>query len=211
VYHRLCSLALVLAVGTYWSLPLLAQETNSPFSVTPAEKSLALSLTKKGFKQLALGTTGPMYLTNLELVNDKNAEERGSKDRFALVTYYRYEGDQAILSYINLSHPQLLWQKIKPHLPTQLAPEEFQQMKALILASPEVQARLGTIFDKLEIEAMLIHPTRPQDALYGHRVVRPLFRFGQDYLDEPFVQVDLTTQQVAIITPEQLQQNHHHH
>jgi len=196
-----------------WGLssPLQAQEFNDLFVVTPSEKSVALTLVEAGFKQLQFNSNSPTYLTSLDLVQDKAVEEQGSKDRYALVSHYRYEGDATVLSYINLTQQKLIWQKIKFHLPTQLSSEEFQQMKALVMASPEVQVILGTYLDKVEMEAMLIHSNRPKDALFGHRVVRSLFRLGQDYLDEPFVQVDLTTRQVSILTPQQLNTNHHHH
>ena len=59
------------------------------------------------------------------------------------MTHYRYDGDTAIVTLVNLSQRTLITVEIVAHLPTPLAAQEFSRAREPALAQAEVQAALA--------------------------------------------------------------------
>ena len=85
-----------------------------------------------------------------------------------------------------------------PGLPVSLSPEEFQRARDLALADERVRAALEDRGGSVVIEPLVLRPADHADSLYGHRVVRLLFRLDHDYLSDPVVLVDLTDERVLL-------------
>jgi hypothetical protein len=167
--------------------------------LTPAEEQQAIALAEKGLEAEQYRAAGKaLYAVATELVRDKEAEDRGSRDRMVLVTHYQYEGDMAIFSIVNLTQSAVVNVERVPHVPVPLSQQEFARAKTLALAHPDVKAALDPYRDRLAIEALLTRTPAEKDPLYGHRVVSLLFRVGSDYLTAPEVMVDLTTEEVLV-------------
>ena len=167
-------------------------------ALTDAEREIAAELAAQAIDRYGLRTTGPLYLVRVEWYRDKNAEEKGDIDRKAIVTHYRYNGDLAILTTVNISRQEIMEVDSVPHLATPLSTEEFNIARDMALSDARVKRGLGDYKDKIEVEALVSRTVLREDPLFGHRVVRLLFRVGRDYLSEPIVYVDLTSEKVII-------------
>jgi Cu2+-containing amine oxidase len=139
-------------------------------------------------------------VTNVDLVRDK-ADDAESEERLAMVTHYRYEGDLAIQTLVNLTEKKVVSLESIPHLPTPLVAQEFSLARELALSRADVKQALEEYRDRLNVEALVVRTASEDDPLFGHRVVRLLFRVGQDYLSTPIVMVDLTEKKVIIQQP----------
>lgn len=185
-----------------------ATAINPAFQPTAVERQAAISLAERALTQRGLRTSGPLYLISVELLNGKDDE--GTQDRKAIVTHYRYDGDLTILTFVNLARGQVSRVDSVAHLPTQLSLEEFTTARNLGLADARVRTALGPYLSSATVEAMNIRATQTQDPIFGHRVVRLLFRVGQDYLIEPYVNVDLTSAKVVVREAPTGEQAHKH-
>lgn len=166
--------------------------------LTSGERELAISLAGREIVARGLRGTGPLYATDTELLRTK--DERGQEDsqRHVLVTHYRYQGDLAIMSAVDLTEQSVVQVDTASHVPTHLAAEEFENARRLALADSRVRSGIGEYLERVTVEALLLHSGDPADSLFGQRVVRLLFRVGRDYLTDPVVLVNLHREQVAI-------------
>jgi hypothetical protein len=182
------------------SSPVFAQDQAqaSTAELGPAERQAAADLAAQAVERAGLRTGAPLVLAQVELFRDKDAEARGTLDRMALVTHYRYD-DTAILTRVDLTRRAVVAVEAIPHLAVSLSTEEFERAKTLALSDAAVKAALAP-YGELAVEALVVRATAATDPLFGHRVVRLLFRRGRDYLHEPLVLVDLTASRVTIET-----------
>lgn len=197
---RLALLTTALLLIAAARLAALQEPARAGGELTASERSAASELAQKALERARLRTPGPLYLVGTELLRDKRAEERGVFDRQAMVTHYRYDGDLTILTRVNVTRGEVERIDTVPHLPAALAPEEFRRAKDLALADVRVQRALAR-FGEVTIEPLAIRTASRDDPIFGHRLVRLLFRKGPDYLREPVVVVDLTTAQVILEPP----------
>jgi hypothetical protein len=173
---------------------LAAQET-----LTPTERDEARAVADS----LLVRRGGPLaqrrvYAVGVERFRDKEREEAGDTGRRALVTHYQYEGDRAILTYVDLQTRRAFLQETIAHLPVPLAPEELAAARDLALADSAVARALAPYRERLVVEPLVVRTTDPRDPLAGQRVVRLLFRVGADYLRRPIVTVNLSTREVHV-------------
>jgi hypothetical protein len=167
------------------------------YSLTAAERARAIELAERAVRERNLATGGPIFVVDADLIHDKAAgSEEGQ--RGALVTHYRYQGDVAIITHIDLAAGKVLQVETVPHLPVPLAEEEFKRARQLALDDAAVRAALGNNLNRVAVEALVTRPGSQQDPLYGHRLVRLLFKVDRDYLSQPSVMVDLTDGKVTI-------------
>jgi hypothetical protein len=140
---------------------------------------------------------GKIYLTNTEVVFDHQANP---PERYALLTFYRYDGDLAILATVRLEKLAVTNVAAHPHMPTSLAPQEIAEAEKIARAHPDIQKALARYkhLDKIEIDTIVAQIISPEVPGYQHRVARLFFRDGQrNYLaNVPMVDVDLTTTEV---------------
>ncbi len=186
-------------IGLATLLGLLAVEARagqpdtSPLSA--AERAAVRELVEKDLKGRGL-LKGKTYLTRLEVLPDNHE----GTPRRAVATHYRYDGDLAILTSIDLDRRQVLEVETVPHLPTSLAPEELAEAERLAREHVEVAralARYRTI--KIEVDALVTTTVDEKAFGYRHRLVRIYFRQGRDYLlYAPKVDVDLTAGKVRV-------------
>lgn len=76
------------------------------------------------------------------------------------MTHYRYDGDTAIVTLVNLSQRTLITVEIVAHLPTPLAAQEFSRARELALAQAEVQAALAPYGDRVVAEGLVARAAR---------------------------------------------------
>jgi hypothetical protein len=174
------------------------------FTPTVAETSRAFAMAEQAIQAKGLRTTGPFYNISAELYREKNAPTR---NRLILVTSYRYSGDVAILSYVDLTKGVVTRVDTVAHTNVHLSEAEYLLAKEKALSHPKVRQQLGEYLSQIKVEAMVSHSAYEKDPLFGHRVVRLLFKVpGSGYLAQPIIFVDLTANQV-LIDPEP---NHSH-
>src|SRR5205823_7644944 len=140
---------------------------------------------------------GKILLTNVEVLPDASAKP---PQRFALLTYYRYEGDLGIVVSVNVDAKSVAGVRSEAQFPTSLTAEEIAQAEKMARADPRVQKALAKYsqLDKIEADTMVARTVNADVPGYKHRVARLFFRDAQrNYLQfVPAVDVDLTTGEV---------------
>jgi len=188
VVARSLILAGVLASGP---ASLAAQRAEPPDTLTGEERALAFRLAEEAVAPLR--TRAPMYLVASELIRHK-----GDEGRQALVTHYRYDGDLAILTTVDFGRGRVVALDTLPHLVVPMAAEEVERARELALADARVSRAVERWRGELEVEAIQSRAASEADPLFGHRVVRLLFRVRRGWLDDPVVHVDLTAGRVLV-------------
>ena len=121
--------------------------------------------------------------------------------RNVLLAHYRYDGNLAIHTSVNIGRKQVTKVETDPHGPTCLAPAELAHAVKLVRASADVHKALAKHGppEKFEVDALIAHSADPKSPIYQHRAVRIWFRQGRTYLlYGPMVEVDLTTEKVRV-------------
>jgi hypothetical protein len=142
---------------------------------------------------------GRICLTNTEVLFDNRPSPPG---RYALLTFYRYDGDLAILVTIHLDKMTATKVEPHPHMPTSLTLEEIAEAERIARGHPDIKKALARYkhLDKIEVDTNVAQIINPQVPGYQHRVARLFFRDDQrNYLaNVPMVDVDLTTGEVRL-------------
>jgi hypothetical protein len=167
------------------------------YSLSADERARAVALAAGALRERNLAAQGPIFVVDVDLIRDKVAGSEEGK-RGALVTEYRYLGDLAIIVHVDLAESKVLQVDTVPHLPVPLAEEEFKRARQMALGDAAVHGALGSHFDRVTVEALVTRPGSQHDPLYGHRLVRLLFKVDRDYLSQPAVLVDLTEGKVIV-------------
>jgi hypothetical protein len=171
------------------------ESASGVLEMTAAERALVRDLAERALKERDL-FKGKVYLSRIEMFRD-TADK--TAERKALVTHYRYDGDQALFTSVNLSRKQVTGVEVLPHFPTSLAAEELAEAEKLARGNAEVKRALGRHFPTAEVDALLTYTSDAKSPAYNHRVVRLFFREGRTYLlYGPGVDVDLTTGRVRV-------------
>lgn len=168
-----------------------AQRPEPPDTLTAEERAMASRLAEAAVAPLRTGA--PMYLVASELIRPK-----GEEARQALVTHYRYDGDLAILTTVDFGRGQVVSLDTVPHLVVPIVQEEVDRARELALADPRVSRAVEAWRSELRVEAIQSRSASEADPLFGHRVVRLLFRVSRGWLDDPVVHVDLTAGRVLV-------------
>jgi hypothetical protein len=186
----LATLLCLLAVGAQ-----AGKDAPDPSQLPAAERAAVQGLVEKELKARGL-FKGKVYLTRLEVLPDNHE----GTPRLAVVTHYRYDGDLAIQTSVDLDRRKVLDVETVPHLPTSLAPQELAEAERLARADAEVARALARYRNfKIEVDAVLTTTVDKKAFGYRHRVVRLYFRQGRDYLlYAPKVDVDLTAGKVRV-------------
>lgn len=166
-----------------------------PEQLTAEERTAVRNLAEQTLKERGL-LKGKVYLTRIDVYCDSDREER-----HAIAIHYRYEGDLAILTHIDLGTMKVTEVEPIAHLPASLAPEELVEAEKLARANREVARALARHANgpKIEVGAQLAITAVPDAPTYHHRVVRLFFRRGREFLlYMPNVDVDLTAGTVRV-------------
>jgi hypothetical protein len=172
-----------------------AQAAPNPEQLTAEENAAVRKLAEAALKERGLHK-GKVYLTRIEVFHDP---ARG--ERHAVATHYRYEGDLALRTHVDLGTRKVTEVETIPHLPTSLAPEELDEAVKLARANRDVARALARYADgpKIEVDAQMAITAVPDAPTFRHRVVRLHFRRGREYLlHVPSVDVDLTARTVHV-------------
>ena len=176
-----------------WSLTAFQP---NPRELTSAEEKALPQAAEQSLKAQTLWQ-GKIYQTNCEVILDTNANP---PERYALLTFYRYEGNLAILVTVRLDKMTVTSVQSRPNMPTSLAPEEIAAAKKIARDHPEIQKALTRYkhLDKIEIDTIVAQIINAEVPGYHHRVVRCFFRDERrNYLaGVPMVDIDLTTGEV---------------
>ena len=171
------------------------QTAPDPEQLTAEESAAVRKLAEAALKERGL-LKGKVYLTRVEVFHDAAREER-----HAIATHYRYEGDLAMRTHVDLGTRKVTDVETIPHLPTSLAPEELAAAVKLARANKDVARALARYADgpKIEVDAQMAITAVADDPTFRHRVVRLHFRRGREYLlHVPSVDVDLTAGTVRV-------------
>jgi hypothetical protein len=163
------------------------------------ERALAIRLAEQALRSNKMLPDKKTVLTLVQTHRNIEAEKKGTFERHALLTYYRYTGDLGILVYVNLIQQRVIRVEQLPHFPAPLGLEEHQRAKELALNHPQLKKMLELYRDRLTVEALLTRSAMPTDPRFRHRMVYLLFRVGPRYLTalgEVFV--DLTDETLII-------------
>ena len=174
------------------------EEDTSAFQLTEPEKLLAVQLTEQAITSRDLRNGSALYLVESELVIEKPAIDGEAGLRLARITHYRYDGDLSIFTLVDLAAQTTRRMDVVPHVPVPFAHEEYQTAAALALAHPRVRAALGVHEPRVKAEGLALRTSDPSDRFFGHRVLRLMFKLGDDYLTRPIALVDLTAQTVEV-------------
>ena len=174
----------------------------SPSPLSEEEQRRAVAIAERGTETARFLAAGRNVVADVELVRDKALEEAGRQDRLASVTHYRYAGDLTIQTLVNITDEQVLDVRTAEHRPTPLTVEEVERAKSLAFDDPDVRSALPVPVERIVAEPLLTTAGSPDDPLFGRRVVRLLFKVGRDYLAQPVVLVDLTSERVIVEPPQ---------
>lgn len=166
--------------------------------LTEEEERSAETLAETDLRRRGLRGTGRLQQVEADLYRDKEGEKEGAPSRRAMVTHYRYDDDTAIVTFLDLTRQEVIRVEEIPHLPVPLSREEFERARELAFSDEAVRKSLPSGGERPSVEALVVRGESPDDPIFGHRVVRLLFRDGADYLSEPAVTVDLTNEQVRV-------------
>lgn len=166
--------------------------------LTDAERDLARQIAEQDLTRQKLRTDARIYAVDFELIVPKNEKGEAGRQRLARVTHYRYDGDLAIVSYVDLAARRVVQRQTVEHPSVPVSQEEFDLGKALFLKDAKVQRLIGANAKQVVPEALLMNFPDAKDPLYGHRVLRFVLRQGTQYLRKPVAWVDLTAQTVTI-------------
>ena len=190
------TICLILLCGCETTAVTRAANSKMPFEVSERERETAISLSQGGSDFRRLAAEQAIYLIDVEVLRDKDAENDSDAGRQFLVSHYAAAQNLAILSIVDLESDRLVNVETVRNLPVRLSSEEFEIAKRLALKEPKVAAALNGI--EVEIEAQLSRTVDKEDPQFGHRVVHLLFKTPDGYLDSPTVVVDVTTREVIV-------------
>lgn len=178
-----------------------------PFDpLTPEERALAMRAVEGDANARKLRGVGRQRLISVELVTAKTTQSDAGI-RNAEVLYYRYRGNQGILSLVDLSQGI-----VRETVPISgdavpLVAEEVNEALALALQNKTLTNLLGPDYQRYQVatqdlragqanqvEALRLLASKPKDPCYQHRCLSLLFRQGETFLTGTSVIVDLTTQ-----------------
>lgn len=178
-------------------LPFGLVDKPAHLDLSPEEHQMVVHIAEIALKAQKL-YKGKIYLTSLEVHRDSRDAE---SPRNALVVHYRYDGNLAIYTSINIGRKKVTKVEAEPHGPTCLAPEELARALKLVRASADVHKALAKHGppEKFEVDALIAHTADSKSPIYQHRAVRVWFRQDRTYLlYGPMVEVDLTTETVRV-------------
>ncbi|MET1112606.1 MAG: hypothetical protein ABWX67_13875 [Allosphingosinicella sp.] len=133
----------------------------------------------------------------VELVRRKGDDNRELAPLYR-VLHYRYSDDTTIMSLVDVARGRVTEESEARHAPVALAAAELAEARTLALANPRVARALERYRERLLVEPLVVRTSDPSDPWFGRRVVRLLFRVGQDYVSDPVVFVDLTGREVIV-------------
>jgi hypothetical protein len=171
------------------------------YEVSPAEICLARDLAERDLviPEKPLRPSDKVCFIKVDLIPDSQAQ---TTQRQVVVTHYRYRDDAALLTTVDLNRLEVLKAEAYPHFPTGLAAEERRRAEELAKADPRLKGLFET-HGRLTMEARSSTQPSPQDCFYGHRIVHLLLNRGGNYLHNPRVIVDLTSETVHVEAPDE--------
>lgn len=190
--------SLALLQGSYAGIDNSMDQAAGDERLSENEARSAETLAEKGLHRRGLRRRGRLQRVETDFYRDKEAEKGETPSRRAMVTHYRYDDDTAIVSILDLTRQEVVRVEEIPHLPVPLSEEEFERAQKLAFSDAAVQKSLPSDGEPPVVEALLVRGESPDDPIFGHRVVRLLFRYGADYLSQPTITVDLTDEHVRV-------------
>jgi hypothetical protein len=185
-------------LGLLLTLALPGPAQPPQVDLSDADRTALAKLAEQALRDKGLWR-GKVYLTRVEVFTDR---QQGKASRKALVIHYRYDGDAALVTRLDVDRREVLGVEEEKHFPTSLAPEEIRRAAELARADATVKKALAKYGGpgKFEVDVVHAFTVNPEAFGYGHRLVRVFFREGRRYvLYAPNVDVDLTTEQVRAV------------
>jgi|GEM_PF-1675757 len=185
-----------------------------PFDpLTPEERALAVRVVEGDASARRLRGTGRQRLISVELATVKTLQSDGGS-RNAEVLYYKYQGNEGILSLVDLSRGTVRETARINGDTVPLVAEEVSEALALALRNKTLTDLLGPDYQRYQVaaqefragqpnqvEALRLLASKPKDPCYQHRCLSLLFRQGETFLTGTSVVVDLTAQVARVEQP----------
>jgi len=186
-----------------------------PFDpLTPEERELATRVAEGDARVSGFRGSGRQRLISVELATVKTPTQSDGGNRHAEVLYYRYAGNQGILTLVDLSRGTVRETVRINGDAVPLVAEEVNEAIALALQNKTLTGLLGPDYQRYQaatqeprggqpnqVEALRLLTSKAKDPCYQHRCLSLLFRQGETFLTGTSVIVDLTTQVVRVEQP----------
>lgn len=180
--------------------------------LTGEERALAVRLAEQALRSNKLLPERKTFLTSVQTHRNGEAEKKGSFERHAQLTYYRYAEDVGILVYVNLVRQRVIKVEQIQRFPAPFAPEEVQRARTLALNHPQLRKVLEPYRERLTVEVLLMRSPDRRDPRFRHRLAYLLFRVGPRYLTaQGEVLADLTTETLIIQPAQERRVDRHKH
>jgi hypothetical protein len=184
--------------------------------LTPEERELATRLAEDNARVKELRGRGRTLLVSVELAAPKTANQGGEGNRHAEVLYYRYDGNQGVLTLVDLGQRTVREAARINGDAVPLTAAEVNEAIALAMRNRELTNLLGQNYQQYQaanqnapetqpnrVEALRVLAGSANDPCYQHRCLSLLFRQGESFLTGTSVTVDLTSQTVRVERPGQ--------
>lgn len=184
--------------------------------LTPEERELAVRLAEADERVKKMRGQGRHNLILVELATPKTGDQNDLNSRHAEVLYYRYDGNQGVLTLVDLRRQAVQEVVAINGDSVPLVAEEVNEALNLALQNRTLINLLGPNYQQYRVasssspdrepnrvEALRLLASSPDDPCYRHRCVSLLFRQGDTFLTGTEVIVDLTNQRVRVDQPAQ--------
>lgn len=129
----------------------------------------------------------------VDLLPDAQAE---STQRLVMVHHYRYEGDETVLSMVDLNRLEVVKREVASHFPTALSPAELARAVELARADSRISALVVGGGARWECRPMHVSSDHAQ---FGRRLVLVALHHQDNDQALSLVCVDLHTETVHIV------------
>jgi hypothetical protein len=167
--------------------------------LTAAERTTAEKMARADSRvRELLGEGGRVgYLEFIALKSDREDQEMTA--RHAEISFLRQDAAYGVRAIVRVSpDPAVISVDKVPEQDVPMTAVDLDAARKLALASPELRSFADTRLDKATVEGLRVVSTDESDPCYGRRCIRLLFKIGNDYLSEPIVVVNLTTNAVSV-------------
>jgi len=138
-------------------------------------------------------------LSYVEFLPIKPADEAATTiPRHAEVVFSRLDADYGVRAVVALESNSVVSADRVNGDNVPLTETDLEEAREIALQSAEVRSAVGTRMEQAKVEGLRILATDEKDPCFHRRCLRLMFKVGNDYLSEPIVIVNLSTNSVIL-------------